>query len=174
MFHRKNIRLAIIAVLLLATGKYNSIAQSTKDAVVVDVADINKLRLAVEKSPNNIEAHEAYIKALGFSKWGAPDNPELVKQYEEWMKKFPNSAVVPYALGHAYIGKESPKAKPYLLKAVEIDPKFDKAWYDLFSDAQRWGNEEKGREYLAKAVAANPKDASLAFAYASSFKEVDS
>ena len=135
--------------------------------------EIAKLRSAVEANPNDLGTHEAYIKATGFNKRDVTDDQELVKQYENWMKKFPASAAVPYSLGHAYAGKESPKAKPYLLKAVDIDPKFDKAWFDLWIDGERWGDFKLSRSYLAKAKEAVPTNADYAFYYASGFSDSD-
>ena len=156
-----------------ALAYVTSYAQTNKQGTAYTAEDLAKLKAAIEANPNSVEAHEAYIKSLGFTRWQAPENPELVKQYETWMKKFPNSAVVPYALGHAYASKESPKAKPYLLKAVEIDPKFDKAYFDLWIDAERWGDFNLANSYLLKAKEANPKNADYAFYYANSFSNTD-
>jgi peroxiredoxin len=138
-----------------------------------DSTSVTVLKALVEKNPDDLSAHEAYIKATGFTKWNAPANPELVKQYEEWMKKYPHSAIIPYELGHAFARKESPKAKPYLLKAVAIDPKFDKAYFDLWIDAERWGDFKGGAEYLKKAKEVAPDNPDYAFYYASSFDNAD-
>jgi thiol-disulfide isomerase/thioredoxin len=148
-------------------------AQPKEEEKPVDAAELNKLKMAIEQNPESLEAHEAYVKATGFTKWNAPENPEFVKQYEEWMKKFPKSATIPYALGHAYASKESPKAKPYLLKAVALDPKFDKAYFDLWIDGERWGDFKLSRSYLAKAKEANPQSADYAFYYANGFSDSD-
>jgi thiol-disulfide isomerase/thioredoxin len=144
-----------------------------KTEVAATPDELAKLRSAIEANPNDLAAHEAYLKATGFTKWGAAEDPEFVRQYEEWMKKFPTSAAVPYALGHAYAGKESPKAKPYLLKAVAIDPKFDKAWSDLWIDGERWGDFKLSASYLLKAKEAAPTNPDYAFYYANAVKETD-
>ncbi len=138
-----------------------------------DDVDIKQLILEIEKNPEDLSLHEKYLKASGFTKWGAEENQEFVQQYERWIKKYPNSATLYYALGHAYAGKESPKAKKYLLRAVEIDPKFDKAYYDLWIDGERWGDFKVSREYLAKAKEANPSSADYAFYYANGFSDSD-
>ncbi len=169
----KKLSLLLLPFLLLVAANSKVIAQTTKTETPVTAEDIAKLKAAIEANPNSIEAHEAYLKASGFTKWGAPEDPAFVKQYEDWMKKFPTSAAVPYALGHAYAGKESPKAKPYLLKAVEIDPKFHKAYFDLWIDGERWGDFKQSREYLAKAKKAAPKNADYAFYYASGLSDTD-
>jgi thiol-disulfide isomerase/thioredoxin len=163
---------AMLVLMFSGPASVSSFAQAPRQETVVTAEELAKLRSAVEANPNDIAAHEAYIKASGFSKRNAPEDA-IVKQYESWMKKFPASAIVPYQLGHAYADKESPKAKPYLLKAVEIDPNFDKAYFDLWLDAQRWGEFEKGRQYLAKAKAAAPKNPDYAFYYASGFFDTD-
>lgn len=169
----KPFALTALLFLLATAASFRTAAQNDKKETSVTAEDLAKLRAAVEADPNSVEAHEAYIKATGFTKWGAAEDPAFVKQYEEWMKKFPASAAVSYALGHAYAGKESPKAKPYLLKAVEIDPAFDKAYFDLWIDAERWGDFDLSREYLAKAKKAAPKNADYAFYYAGTFKNTD-
>lgn len=150
-----------------------AIVPENKTTVTATPEEIAKLRLAVEANPDDLAAHEAYIKATGFNKRDVVDDPELVKQYENWIKKFPTSAAVPYSLGHAYASKESPKAKPYLLKAVEIDPKFDKAYFDLWIDGERWGDFSVSRNYLLKAKEASPSNADYAFYYASGFSNTD-
>ena len=139
-------------------------APANNDAVMEDsAAMLQRLKNDIEANPDNLEAHEAYLRASKFTKWGTPENKEFIAQYEAWMKKFPKSAAVAYALGHAFAGKESPKAKPYLLKAVEIDPKFDKAYFDLWIDAERWGDSKAAEAFLLKAKNANPKSADYAF-----------
>ncbi|HEY0677849.1 MAG TPA: redoxin domain-containing protein [Chitinophagaceae bacterium] len=164
----------ILAFSSIAILPVQTQAQTSANAVTVDSAEnVNKLIKTIESNPDDLAAHEAYLKASGFTKWGVPENKEFIRQYEEWMKKFPKSATVAYSLGHAFAGKESPKAKPYLLKAVELDPKFDKAYFDLWIDAERWGDSKAGTDYLMKAKNANPKSADYAFYYANSFSDHD-
>ncbi|MBV4360399.1 TlpA disulfide reductase family protein [Pinibacter aurantiacus] len=159
--------------LFILTTQGNAYAQTAKQETVVAAKDIPALKAAIEANPNSLEAHEAYFKAINFGKLSEGEQKEVVLQYEDWMKKFPTSAAVPYALGHAYANMESPKAKPYLLKATEIDPKFDKAYFDLWIDGERWGDFKLSREYLAKAAKADPKNADYAFYYANGFADGD-
>ena len=161
------------ATLVLATALLTVGAQEPKKDTPVDPAELAKIRAAIETNPDDLASHEAYLKASGFSKWGVPIDPEFVKQYEAWMNKFPKSAAVPYALGHAFASKESPKAKDYLLKAVQIDPKFAKAYYDLWIDGERWGDFKTSREFLRKAKESDPKSPDYAFYYANSFSNSD-
>ena len=160
----------IFFALFLITGNLKSLSQPVS---ITTPDELLKLRSAVEANPNDLAAHEAYIKATGFTKREVLEDPVLEKQYEDWMKKFPASAAVPYSLGHAYADKESPKAKPFLLKATEIDPKFDKAWFDLWIDGDRWGDFKLSASYLLKAKEADPQNADYAFYYANSFSKTD-
>lgn len=163
-------RLNAAAMLLTGMLFFNSFegfAQLGKNEVVTDVAQLAKLKAAVEASPDSLSTHTAYTKAIG------TENPALEKQYAIWMKKYPKSAMVPYGIAKAYLNEESPKAKPYLLKAVEIDPKFTEAWGGLWIDGERWGDFTVSRGYLAKATASDPSNPNYAFYYASSFGGID-
>lgn len=158
-------------ILSILVGGFSMIGYCQQEEKPAEPADLAKLRAAIQANPNDLSAHEAYLKASGFTKWGAAEDPEFIKQYQQWMQQFPQSATVAYALGHAYAGKESPKAKPYLLKAIEIDPKFDKAYFDLWIDAERWGDFNLSREYIAMAKKTAPKNADYAFYYANTFSD---
>ncbi|MCU0378935.1 MAG: redoxin family protein [Bacteroidales bacterium] len=121
----------------------------------------------IVSDPDNLAAHQKYIKYVGI------DSPGLYTQYDEWMATYPKSVIVPYALGEALYNAEYPKAKSYLLKAVELDPKLAKAYLQLSIDAERWGEFEAAREYMNKACEADPASPDYAFYYASSFSDVD-
>lgn len=132
-------------------------------------ANISEIVKAINKYPDSLALHEEYLKASGFTSWGAKDDPLFTAQYKKWMAKYPKSATLPYALGHAYAQKESPNAKPWLLKAIKLNPALDKAYFDLWLDAERWGQFEKGQEYIRKASEIKPDDPNYAFYYASGF-----
>ncbi|SFG61936.1 redoxin domain-containing protein [Pedobacter insulae] len=157
----------LMSCLLLTLTSVTAFGQRNKIEVVTDKVQLEALKAAVEKSIDSPAVHDKYIHSMGI------ENPELVKQYDVWMQQYPTSAMVPYALGLAYKNMESPKAKPYLEKAVALNPKFSEAWGALWIDAERWGDFEAGRAYLAKAVAANPADPNYTFYHASSFSGVD-
>ncbi|MCJ0741187.1 redoxin domain-containing protein [Pedobacter montanisoli] len=142
-------------------------AQQGQPDVVTNKLQLAKLRAAVEASPDSLNVHMAYTKAIG------TESPELEKQYAAWTTKFPKSAIVPYAIGKAYLDEENPKAKPYLLKAVAINPNFTEAWGGLWQDAERWGDSKISQAYLEKAALSNPSNADYAFYYASSFRGAD-
>lgn len=152
---------------LLFTGLPEGYAQHAEKKTVTDKATLAKLIAAVEKTPDSLSVHKAYIEAVG------ADKPATAAQYEKWMKQFPASATVPFALGDALADAESPKAKPYLLKAVKLNPKLAEAWGALWFDADRWGDFEAGRKYLQKAAEADPSNAAFAFYYAMSFEDTD-
>lgn len=141
--------------------------RNNKSEIITDKAQLAKLKATVEASPDSPKVHQAYIKAMG------TENPELEKQYTAWLNKYPKSAMVPYSIAKAYLDEESPKAKPYLLKTVAIDPKFTEAWGGLWIDGERWGDFKVSGNYLAKAAASDTSNPNYAFYYASSFKDTD-
>ncbi|MGO4294034.1 redoxin domain-containing protein [Chitinophaga sp. RAB17] len=141
--------------------------------------DINELKALITKYPDSLGAHHDYIKAFRKSipnasfRNGDSVISLLKGQYAQWAKQFPTSATIPFAIGEAFADAESPKAKPYLLKAVNLDPRLAQAWRDLSIDADRWGDQNGAREYMGKASAADPSDPSYAFYYAMDFEQVD-
>ena len=160
-------------LLFIGTSVLKVYAQPAAENTAPNPEEISKIELAISQTPDDLTLHEKYLKATQFSKWGVKEDPEFIKKYEEWMIKFPKSAAIPYSLGHAFASKESPKAKPYLLKAVAIDPKFDKAYFDLWIDGERWGDFKAASDYLLKAKEIAPENADYAFYYASGMKVVD-
>lgn len=165
MKHFKFLTGVLLACFLL--GANTGFAQDEENKAAL----VKELQEKIEINPNDFDLHEKYLKASGFTAWGVEEDPAFIVQYEKWMKKYPKSAVLPYALGHAYSGKESPKAKPYLLKAIKLDPKMDKAYFDLWLDAERWGEFDKGSDYIRKASELAPDNPDYAFYYASGLRK---
>ena len=168
----------IATALLLKSGELRAQNSSPNTPVVAnDSSEVVKKRLAVLSNLEDLEAHKAYL--LAYLKYaranGVRDNyyDPLEKQYEDWSKKYPNSYVIPFAYGTMLTRSESPKAKPWLLKALKINPKSADVYDDLSSDAQRWGDFDAGRKYLQKAVEADPTNRDIAFQYAYSFEETN-
>jgi thiol-disulfide isomerase/thioredoxin len=167
----------LLASLLVLIQAWNtSEAQSSARREPASAEEQAKLRAAVEASPNDLKAHEAYIKSLNY--WSPEDkvwilDPTLEKQYNEWLKKFPASVAVPYAIGHAYTVTEDDKGEPYLLRAVEIDPKFLLAYNDLILIASLRGDEKQKMHYIQKAREAAPDNGKYAYQYAASFQRTD-
>jgi thiol-disulfide isomerase/thioredoxin len=164
--NRKIAALWLIGI-VLSFYAMDSLAQRGKREIITDKVQLEKLKKTAVEQIDSLKGHEAYIKAMGV------ENPELEKQYEAWMKQYPKSAMVPYALAKAYLDQESPKAKPYLLKTVAIDPEFTEAWGGLWIDGERWGDFELSRGYLEKATNSDASNPNYAFYYASSFNGVD-
>lgn len=137
------------------------------------------LRAAVEAHPDDLALHQRFIKAFeasipGVSFTNVDSVMSLLKpQYDEWIKRFPQSAVVPFAIGHAFAGAESPSAKPYLLKAIAMDPKIAEAYADLAIDAERWGDFDASDNYLKKAAELEPNNADYASSYAFAMDRTD-
>lgn len=119
----------------------------------------------INKHPENVAAHDAYIQAM----W--KDSTGVVKQYQQWTKKFPEVAAVQYGYGKFYANREHPAARPFLLKAVALDPKLADAWQELSVDAERWGEFDKAREFMGKASAAEPNNPDYFFYYANAFEK---
>ena len=157
---------------MLTVFNLQTLAQPSAEKAA-DPEELNTLRKEIEKNPADLDLHEKYLKASGFTKWGVAEDPEFIKLYEDWIVKYPTTAAIPYALGHAFAGKESPKAKPFLLKAVAIDPKFHKAYFDLWIDGERWGDFKTSLAYLVKAKEAAPDNPEYAFYYANGFSDTD-
>lgn len=128
---------------------------------------VDSLKRVVESSPDSLLPLQQYIFVLGSA------NDTAVEQMSAWMQQFPRSTAIPYVLGENYYNEESPKAKPYLLKVVALDPQNFKVWEMLSVDAERWGNNDSAREYIGKAAAAAPTEPSYAFYYAMDFEASD-
>jgi thiol-disulfide isomerase/thioredoxin len=167
MLKKTKILNIIVFVVIQAFLVFSVKAQNANATPGVNKATINKLKAEVEAAPGNLARHSDYIKAI------RQDEKELEKQYAFWMKKFPKEAAIPFAFGEFYHGGESPNARPYLLKAVELNPKFADAWAALSGDAERLGEFSVAREYQQKAVANAPDNVDYLFFYAMSFASVD-
>lgn len=154
-------------------------ALEKKLAEVLGRDTLADLKAAVEANPDNLDLHDRYIKAFEKSVPGATwSNFDSViallePQYDQWIQRFPNSAIVPFAVGNALANAESPKAKPYLLKAVALDPKMSEAWTDLAIDAERWGDFDASDGYLKKAMDASPDNPDYASSYAFAMERTD-
>ena len=158
----------LLFTLALAFSLYSAGAQS-----------LDALKADVEAHPDSLSLHDSYIKAFeksipGFGYKNADSVMALLEpQYAAWMQRFPQSAVVPFALGHTYANAESPRAKPFLQKAVSLDPKLAEAYLDLSIDAERWGDFNASRAYLKDAVDVEPSNPDYAFYYACTFETSD-
>jgi len=140
---------------------------------------LEELRAVVEAHPDSDSAHERYIKAFRMSLLNSDFSNHdsimdaLKTQYDAWIQRYPNSAAVVFAIGHALAGAELPSAKPYLIKAVALDPKRTVAYADLAIDAERWGDFNASDAWLKKAMEAEPTNPDYASSYAFAMERTD-
>lgn len=151
-------------LILLCLHSLASLAQPVKQG---DDPAVRKFITAVEANPEDVKAHQAYIRSVDHNV------SKLQPQYNAWMKKFPKSITVPLMIGKTLSHMERPEARQYLLRVVELAPERGEAWDLLALDASRLGNDSLFRHYQLKAVASDRNNAGYAFGYAFSFREDD-
>ncbi len=128
---------------------------------------IDSLKQLIVAHPDSLLPIRQYVFVAG-------DNEEAtVQQLEAWEKQFPHSAAIPLAMGLKLYNIESPKAKPWLLKAAALQPGNANIWVMLHLDAERWGDKEAAHEYMGKASAAAPEDANYAYYYIRYYEDTD-
>jgi len=117
---------------------------------------LKELNKAVEINPQNDFAHVRL--ALLFSSQGKVD--EALKEIERAISLQPNSKWGWLWKGviHAEHQKNWDLARPAYRKALEIDPRFDLAWYNLAWTyiKEEPANYDKAREFFDKALRINP------------------
>jgi peroxiredoxin/cytochrome c-type biogenesis protein CcmH/NrfG len=160
----KVVTLLCLFISISMYGLAQSSKPSNKEAYNQRVA---KLKQEIALNPDNLNTHQEFIDSI------SRDSAALTKQYQQWIKEFPTSATVPFAIAKYYDRSESPDIKPYLLKAVANDPKLVEAWQMLAADAQRWGRYAESQEYLKKLVMISPENPEYQFDYAAAFIDND-
>lgn len=138
---------------------------------------------AIEAAPDFIAAHDAYaetrrplILQAAQGEWedrAAVVDKAMTAQYEEWLRRFPDSWGVEYGVGSLLYSQEDPGARPHLLAVVARQPGFAKVYQMLSFDAERWGDSRAGSEYMRKASEADPSNPDYAFYYASGLLDTD-
>jgi thiol-disulfide isomerase/thioredoxin len=160
----KLLKLSFSIVLLLSVFNIAGAQQKKKKHEIA--YSIVPLKKAVEDNPESLEAHHAYLGAAGAD--------TAAKQYAIWIRRFPKSATVCFALGEYYHQCEQGlKGQPYLAMAVKHNPKLAKAW-DMMAQTATDYNENWARTYASKAIALEPNNPAYAYTYAYSFKNTDS
>lgn len=171
-----------IATALILTGSLllgSNYSYGQSDNPVLDTATLPTLEKLAQDNPDSLSYQMAYIDAFRKNTPGANWNNQdsivrlIIPQYKKWMAAHPKSAVLPLAIGQSFANGESPEAKPYLLKAVSINPKQAEAWSTLSIDAERWGDNKGAMEYMRKAAEAAPEEPSYSFYYAMDFENID-
>ncbi|HVX49210.1 MAG TPA: redoxin domain-containing protein [Chitinophagaceae bacterium] len=148
---------------------------------MVNVAVDNAWQLDIPRTPNTIDSLRKVIVAntgslLPLQQYlflMGNNNDTAIAQLNEWITRYPKSVIFPYALGENYYNAESPKAKPYLLKVVALQPNNAEVYLMLSIDAERWGDNAGARAYMGKAATADTANPAYAFYYADSFRDID-
>ena len=137
------------------------------------------LEQTIEADPDCVAAHDllrevAYAqRRRGSEDEGKAATAALLRQYEAWCQRFPQSCGAQFGLGALLSAGEDPRARPHLLEAVRLRPTLAAAWQMLSADAERWGEQRSAREYMERAAAAEPDNPDYAFYAAYALREVD-
>jgi len=165
---KNNLKYAVYVILLLIVCSAGQVlAQISTRTSSASPDEIKKARAAVEVNPDNLEAHKTYIYAMGLN------NPLLIAQYEEWMKKYPENINIPLSIGTVYYRAEMLQGREFLERAAAMEPQNAKIWAMLSDDAFTRGEKKLSREYIKKAMLADTSNAGYAFGYLRSFSDSD-
>lgn len=127
---------------------------------------IDSLKRVIAAHPDSLLPVRQYVFA-------AEDEEAILQQLDAWEKQFPRSAAIPLAMGMKFYNEESPKAKPWLLKAAALQPGNAAVWVMLHLDAERWGDRKAAHEYMGKASAAAPENPNYAYYYVRYYEDTD-
>jgi len=128
---------------------------------------IDSLKRVIAANPDSLLPVRQYVFVAG------NEEEATVQQLEAWEKQFPRSPAIPLGMGMNLYNVESPKAKPWLLKAAELQPGNAAVWVMLHLDAERWGDQKAAHEYMGKASAAAPEDPNYAYYYIRYYEDTD-
>ena len=141
-------------------------------------AELSAALAAVEATPDSLAAHDGLLRIhqaavrKDYKNGGALAAP-LEQRYRAWLARSPGSPGLNYGLGSLLYGHEDPRAKPFLLRVIELDPKQAKVYQMLAIDSERWGDEAGGSEFMRRAAAADPANPDYAFYFASGLGRAD-
>lgn len=162
----KLIQIVVLSTLLFLSQAFVGIAQQRTGTSTTYNKDILNRIKAVENHPDSIEAHQAFLRSN-------LSRDEMIKQYKLWMKKFPKSATVPFAIGKFFSTYLEPlTGQPYLVKAVELNPKLAEAWSLMSQNALNY-DYTYAQQCALKATLLKPADPEYAYQYAGTFKDTD-
>ncbi|SHN31698.1 TlpA disulfide reductase family protein [Mucilaginibacter sp. OK098] len=165
---KSNLTRTVYLVLLLITCSAGQVlAQIPVRTGPAPADEIKKARLALDTNMNNMAAHKTYIYAMGIN------TQQVVDQYREWMKKYPENVTVPLSIGTVYYNAEMPQSGEFLLRVAAMEPGNAKIWSMLAGDAFTRGEKDLSTEYLRKATLADPSNANYAVSYLRSFEDGD-
>lgn len=135
--------------------------------IAVTPNTIDSLKRVIAANPDSLLPVRQYVFVAGY------EEETTVQQLEAWEKQFPRSSAIPLAMGLSLYNMESPKAKPWLLKAAELQPGNAVIWVMLHLDAERWGDQKAAHEYMGKASTAAPEDPNYAYYYIRYYEDID-
>ena len=141
-----------------AFERANGLAKQQEQQADATVAAFVK---AIEADPEFTAAHEGlktFKYALIERADGNPGLDPLVKRitdtiqgkYRELEKQYPNSAGVAWGIVMQFYWVEDPRARPYLLKIVKLQPDNARVWFKLSADAEFRGDSKAALEYRAR------------------------
>jgi thiol-disulfide isomerase/thioredoxin len=151
-------KLPILFILILFGFKIFAQQKTTTPALA--------LKAKIEQFPDSLPLHEKYLN-LSYK-----DN-NLESQYQIWTKKFPKSAIVPFAIGKNLFSNSEPSCEYFLMEAVKRNPNLAEAYYLLSINAQRKQNLEEEINYSKKAEIADKTNGKYAFSAAYVYFEKD-
>lgn len=145
---------------------------------------LNTLWKTVNLYPDSLTLHEQYLKESHDAAYRKADSLQkrnaqlivqpIINQYESLIKKNPNSYIVPFAIGEFLCNHELPQAKNYLQQSISLNPGFARTYFNLWHDAERWGDFNAASAYIKKATELEPGNPDYAFYHASGLRSVDS
>lgn len=122
----------------LASLKLDSEYAPAYNELAYAYSQLNKKSMALDnyiKASNLNPKNAIYLSNVGDLYYGVKELEDLDKSLEYYKKSFAienNNAITNYRIAWILNEKEAySEAKPYLYKAVEIDPKFADAWIEL-------------------------------------------
>jgi len=137
-------------------------------------AAIAAFRKAIDLDPQFFDAHERFVSAT-YDEAGYEKRKDAAGKlraiYGEWVAAQPRNAVLHYFLGT--FEDDPDKADSHFTRAIELDPRFAKAYQELSLHAEMRGETDLASAFLKKAADSAPADPSYAFYYAFSFDDTD-
>ena len=137
-----------------------------------------QLKQEAESTPQSIEAQSNYIRYVSEEARRNPSNQDalfksLRENYEGWVKKTPDSAVLEWALGAVCQMMNDDAAATHFDASVKLDPKFIPGYKGLTAYAAAHNDAATRRRGLLKIVELNPKDIAASYDYVTTFYHED-
>jgi len=159
--------LLLFVVFGLLTAMENAYAQNPYVKIAGRTVKPRDTSRGIEANMFSLQAHEKYIDSIGIQ------NPNLPLQYDRWIAAYPDSAIIPFAIGKAYEEHQDDRCVGYLKIATKIKPDLAEAWEHLSFNASMNGKNDDALDYMQQATAKAPKNADYAFYYALLYKNRD-